>query len=183
MECPNACIYIHISARRRRNLAILRIMTINFFAFIFFIFSHLFYSTFSHLLYYKFSHLLDFTFSHLLDFNRQGQCWILEQGGGGSQYVINHNHGLSVAPVMSFQDRLVGRFLGAKLLYNWLCLSVRSPLALLCMAIVYIIQNDSPLNLHPPPIPYVIFISNRSQNPLPSSPFHVHMWLSLLPIN
>ena len=80
--------HAYIYARRRRNLAILRIMKINFFgftnsAFIFFIFyifldvtfshlldftsSHLLYSTFSHLLYFTFSHLLDFTFSHLLD--------------------------------------------------------------------------------------------------------------------
>ena len=56
--------HAYIYARRRRNLATLRIMTINFFgfsnaAFIFF--------TFSHLLYFTFSHLLDFTYSHLLD--------------------------------------------------------------------------------------------------------------------
>ena len=70
--------HAYIYARRSRNLAILRKMTINFFgfsnaAFIFFIFhisyfkfSHLLYSTFSHLLYSTFSHLLYFTFSHLL---------------------------------------------------------------------------------------------------------------------
>ena len=64
--------HAYINARRRRNLAILRIMTTNFFgfsnaAFIFFIFHIFLYFTFSHLLYFTFSHLLDFTFSHLLD--------------------------------------------------------------------------------------------------------------------
>ena len=67
----SSCTHIHIYARRRRNLAILRIMTIIFFgfsnaAFIFFTFSHLLDFTFSHLLYYTFSHLLDFTISHIL---------------------------------------------------------------------------------------------------------------------
>ena len=65
--------HTYIYARRRRNLAILRIITINFFgfsnaAFIFFIF-HIFLDfTFSHLLDFTFSNLLDFTFLHLLDF-------------------------------------------------------------------------------------------------------------------
>ena len=71
--------HAYIYARRRRNLAILRKITINFFgfsnaSFIFLTFSHLWdftfsyllYSTFSHLLYFTYSHLLYFTFSHLL---------------------------------------------------------------------------------------------------------------------
>ena len=63
--------HAYIYARRRRNLAILRIMTMNFFgfsnaAFIFFPFSHLLDFTFSQLLYFTFSHLLYSTFSHLL---------------------------------------------------------------------------------------------------------------------
>ena len=65
--------HAYIYARRRRNLAILRIMTIIFLgfsnaAFIFFTFSHLLDFTFSHLLYFTFSHLLYSTFSRLLDF-------------------------------------------------------------------------------------------------------------------
>ena len=63
----------YIYARRWINLAILRIMIMNFFgfsnaAFMFFTCLHLLDFTFSHLLYFTFSHLLDFTFSHLLDF-------------------------------------------------------------------------------------------------------------------
>ena len=77
---------MHAYARRRRNLAIVRIMTINFSglsnaSFIFFTFSHLLDFKFSHLLYSTFhifwilhfhilyssvSHLLYSTFSHLL---------------------------------------------------------------------------------------------------------------------
>ena len=85
--------HAYIYARRRRNLAILRIIKIIFFlilkcrvyflyishlfwfyifiSFVFYnftsfsTFSHLLDSTFSHLLYSTFSHLLDFTFLHL----------------------------------------------------------------------------------------------------------------------
>ena len=65
--------HAYIYARRRRNLAILRILTINFFgfsnaAFIFFTFSHLLDFTFSHLLYSTFSHLYIFTSLHLYIF-------------------------------------------------------------------------------------------------------------------
>ena len=45
------------------------------------------------------------------------------------------------------------KLLGAKLLYNWLCLSVCTPLALLYMEIVYIIHNDSLLFLGNEPSP------------------------------
>ena len=85
-------------------------------------------------------------------------------------------------------------FLGAKLLYNRLCLSVQ-PLYFLYMAIVYVILNDSLLFWEtnpplpsmfthtqlpqPPPIPYyAIFISDRSQNsnptPLLARPLNKH---------
>ena len=81
--------------------------------------------------------------------------------------------------------KLTFPFLGAKLLYNWLCLSVYlsvvlsvvcssvfTPLAVLYMAIVYIVYNDSLLFLetNPPPLPILdrlllsVFSLNSSVN-------------------
>ena len=75
--------------------------------------------------------------------------------------VLQIAHGVQME--MFLKLKVSAYFLGAKLLYNWLCLSVWTPLAFLYMTIVHIIHNNSLtfLGIHP-------LLKRVTHNPAPT---------------